>query len=240
MTTLVAYTLDAGIATIAMDDGKANAVSPSMLVELNAALDQAEKDNAAILLTGRKGTFSAGFDLKILMAGGQPAFELLMAGFRTADRLLKLKTPVIVACNGHALAMGVFLTAASDYVVAADGAYKIGANEVAIGLTMPRSVMEICRNRLAPAYFNRAMITAEIFTPAEALTAGFVDRVVPEAELQQEARAVAIKFAKLNRPAYAATKHRAREPVFKAVQAGLEIDEKQIGLMMRGGTPTAQ
>ena len=237
MTALVTYVLADGVATITMDDGKANAVTAQLLTELNAALDKAEADKAAILLTGREGKFSGGFDLKVLMAGGQPAFDLLMAGFRTADRILKLKTPVVVAVNGHALAMGVFLAAASDYVVAADGAYKIGANEVAIGLTMPRSVLEICRNRLTPNYFNRAMITAEIFTPEGALAAGFVDKVVPEDDLMAEARAVAHRFAMLNRPAYAATKHRVREPVFKAVQAGLEVDEKQIGLMMRGGAP---
>lgn len=239
MTALVSYFLADGVATITMDDGKANVVSAQLLTELNAALDRAEADKAAILLTGRKGMFSGGFDLKVLMAGGPPAFDLLMAGFRTADRILKLKTPVVAAVTGHALAMGVFLAAASDYVVAANGAYKIGANEVAIGLTMPRSVLEICRNRLAPAYLNRAMITSEIFTPMEAVKAGFVDSVASEESVMQEARAVAIRFAKLNRPAYAATKHRVREPVFKAVQLGLETDEKQLGLMMRGGTPTA-
>jgi enoyl-CoA hydratase len=124
MTSLVAYTLAEGIATLAMDDGKANVMSPAMLAELNAALDRAENDKAAVLLTGRKGVFSAGFDLKVLGAGGAAAFDMLMAGFRTAERLLAFNAPVIAACNGHALAMGVFLLAAADYVVAADGAFK--------------------------------------------------------------------------------------------------------------------
>jgi enoyl-CoA hydratase len=235
MTSLVAYTLAEGIATLAMDDGKANVMSPAMLAELNAALDRAENDKAAVLLTGRKGVFSAGFDLKVLGAGGAAAFDMLMAGFRTAERLLAFNAPVIAACNGHALAMGVFLLAAADYVVAADGAFKIGANEVAIGLTMPKSVMEVCRNRLAPAHFNRAMIESEIYTPADAVTAGFVDRVVPEQALADEARAVAMRLAKLNRPAYAATKHRVRTPVLQAVRAGLDADQKQIRLFMPAG-----
>jgi enoyl-CoA hydratase len=235
MTSLVAYTLAEGIATLAMDDGKANVMSPAMLAELNAALDRAENDKAAVLLTGRKGVFSAGFDLKVLGAGGAAAFDMLMAGFRTAERLLAFNAPVIAACNGHALAMGVFLLAAADYVVAAEGAFKIGANEVAIGLTMPKSVMEVCRNRLAPAHFNRAMIESEIYTPADAVTAGFVDRVVPEQALADEARAVAMRLAKLNRPAYAATKHRVRTPVLQAVRAGLDADQKQIRLFMPAG-----
>jgi enoyl-CoA hydratase len=168
----------------------------------------------------------------VLGAGGATAFDMLMTGFRTAERLLAFNAPVIAACNGHALAMGVFLLAAADYVVAADGAFKIGANEVAIGLTMPKSVMEVCRNRLAPAHFNRAMIESEIYTPADAVAAGFVDRVVAEAELEAESRAVAMRLAKLNRPAYAATKHRVRTPVLQAVRAGLEADQKQIRLFM--------
>jgi enoyl-CoA hydratase len=232
MAALITYTLADGIATLAMDDGKANVMSPAMLAELNAALDRAEHDKAAVLLTGRKGVFSAGFDLKVLGAGGATAFDMLMTGFRTAERLLAFNAPVIAACNGHALAMGVFLLAAADYVVAADGAFKIGANEVAIGLTMPKSVMEVCRNRLAPAHFNRAMIESEIYTPADAVAAGFVDRVVAEAELEAESRAVAMRLAKLNRPAYAATKHRVRTPVLQAVRAGLEADQKQIRLFM--------
>lgn len=232
MGSLITYTLADGIATLAMDDGKANVMSPAMLAELNAALDRAEHDKAAVLLTGRKGVFSAGFDLKVLGAGGATTFDMLMTGFRTAERLLAFNAPVIVGCNGHALAMGVFLLAAADYVVAADGAFKIGANEVAIGLTMPRSVMEVCRNRLAPAHFNRAMIESEIYTPADAVAAGFVDRVVAEAELEGESRAVAMRLAKLNRPAYAATKHRVRTPVLQAVRAGLEADHKQIRLFM--------
>jgi enoyl-CoA hydratase len=231
MAALVTYTFADGVAAITLDDGKANAMSPAMLTELNAALDQAEKDKAAVLLTGRKGVFSAGFDLKVLAAGGSTAFDMLMAGFHTAERLLTFTAPVIVACNGHALAMGVFLVASADYVIAADGAYKIGANEVAIGLTMPKSVSEICRNRLTPSYFSRAMITSEIFTPGEAATAGFVDRVVPEADLEQASREVATRLAKLNRPAYAATKHRVRTPVMQAVRAGIETDQKQLRLL---------
>lgn len=232
MAALASYNLSNGIATITLDDGKANVMSPAMLAELNTALDHAEKDKAAVLLTGRKGVFSGGFDLKILTAGGSTSYDMLITGFRTAERLLSFNAPVVVACNGHALAMGVFLVVAADYVVAADGPYKIGANEVAIGLTMPKSVSEICRNRLVPAHFNRAMIQSEIYTPADAVIA---DRVVAEADLECESQAVAARLAKLNRPAYAATKHRIRTPALQAVRAGIETDEKQLRLLVPTG-----
>lgn len=233
MNPLVTYQLKDSIATIAMDDGKANAMSPRMLAEVNAALDRAVADKAVVVFTGRQGIFSAGFDLPTLTAGGADARGMLKSGFELAERLLSFPKPVVIACNGHALAMGVFLVLSGDYRIGADGAYKIGANEVAIGMTMPYSAIEICRQRLAPVYFSRAMNNAEIFTPAEAVTAGFLDRVVPVAELQDEAQATAARLAKLNMPAHAATKLRAREQNLKALRAAIEIDDAAFAALMR-------
>ena len=68
---LVRYAIDGAIATVTMDDGKVNVLSPRMLAEIGAALDRAEADRAVVLLTGRPGVFSAGFDLPVLRAGGR-------------------------------------------------------------------------------------------------------------------------------------------------------------------------
>jgi enoyl-CoA hydratase len=157
MGTLVRYEVADRIATIAMDDGKVNALSPAMLAELNAALDKAEADRAAVVLTGREGVFSAGFDLTVLRAGGPAAVDMIRAGFELSLRMLSFPTPVIIACPGHAIAMGVFLLQSGDYRIGATGDYRIVANEVAIGLTMPHAAVEILRQRLTPACFNRAV-----------------------------------------------------------------------------------
>lgn len=232
MNALVTYKLKDFIATLAMDDGKVNVMSLQMLSELNAALDRAAADRAIVILTGRPGVFSAGFDMPTLTAGGRNALEMVLAGFRLAERLLSFPKPVVIACSGHAIAMGVFLVLSGDYRIGAEGAHKIVANEVAIGLTMPRSATEICRQRLAPAHFHRAVITAELYTPAGAVAAGFLDRVVPAADLQEEARSAAARLAKLNMPAHAATKLRAREHDLKALRAAIEADEVELrGLM---------
>jgi enoyl-CoA hydratase len=98
-----------GISVITMDDGKANAISLAMQEALNAALDEAERANVPVVLTGRSGILSAGFDLKTLMASGQPAVNMLNGGLELAIRLLSFPTPVTIACGGHAIAMGVFL-----------------------------------------------------------------------------------------------------------------------------------
>jgi enoyl-CoA hydratase len=225
MGSLVNYQLDAPVATITMDDGKVNALSLDMLSALGEALDRAEADRALVVLTGREGTFSAGFDLRVLAAGGKDAYAMLMKGFSLAERMLSFPKPIVIACNGHALAMGAFLLLSGDYRFCAQGPFKIGANEVAIGLTMPFSGVEICRQRLAPAHFNRAVINAEIFTPDQAQAAGFVDQVVPAPDLQRIAHNTATDLAQLNMDAHTTTKLRAREQSLKALRAAIEADD---------------
>src|SRR3954468_10810787 len=107
--TLVTDRIEDAIATITMDDGKRNALSPAMLAELNAALDRAEAARALVVLTGRDGVFSAGFDLRVLGNAGADAAGMVRTGFELAARLLAFPTPTVVACTGHAIAMGAFL-----------------------------------------------------------------------------------------------------------------------------------
>src|ERR1700679_2164148 len=188
---MVSYHCDDAIATITIDDGKVNALSLAVLAELDAALSRAEQDDAVVILAGRDGVFSAGFDLPVLRGGGPDALAMLRAGFELAARLLAFPRPVVIACTGHAVAMGVFLLLCGDYRVGAAGPYKITANEVAIGLTMPRAAVEICRQRLTPAHFNRAVILAEAFTPGGAVAAGFLDQTVEAPDVHEAARAAA-------------------------------------------------
>jgi enoyl-CoA hydratase len=227
MGTLVTYRPDDAVAAITMDDGKVNVLSLAMLTELDAALDRAEADRAVVVLTGRDGVFSAGFDLPVLRAGGTEAADLLRAGFDLAARLLAFPTPVLVACPGHAVAMGVFLVLSGDYRIGASGPYKITANEVAIGITMPHAAVEICRQRLTPAGFNRAVVIADVFPPEEAVTAGFLDRVVPAAELSEAAAAAAAELARLDLDAHAATKLRARRLAGTALREAIDADDAE-------------
>jgi len=224
MPDLVTYQLKESIATITLDDGKVNVLSPRMLAEINATLDRALADRAVVVFTGREGMLSAGFDLKVLTAGGPDALGMLRAGFELAERILSFPMPVVIACNGHAVAMGVFLLLSGDYRVGAAGPFRIVANEVAIGLTMPMAAVEICRQRLAPAHFNRAVILAEQYSPEDAVAAGFLDRVVQPSELQDVARSTAVQFGKLNMNAHAASKLRAREQALKAIRSAIESD----------------
>lgn len=234
MSDKVTYELKDTIATITMDDGKVNALSPQMLADLNAAFDRAEADGAAVVLTGREGTFSGGFDLKVLTAGGADAREMFRAGFELSARMLSFPRPVVVACTGHAIAMASFLLLSGDHRLGAAGAYRIQANEVALGITMPRSAIELCSQRLTPACYSRAIINAEPFSPDEAVAAGFLDRVVEASELQGAAEGVAAQLASLNAGAHAASKLRAREQTLTALRAAIETDDVDLRALFGG------
>jgi enoyl-CoA hydratase len=224
MGTLVRYRLEGSVAAITMDDEKVNALSPRMLDELALALDRAEADRAVVLLTGREGVFSAGFDLTVLKAGGAESLAMARAGFELTARVLSFPRPVVIACTGHAVAMGAFLLLSGDYRIGGTGSYKLVANEVAIGLAVPRAGVEILRQRLAPAYLSRAAALAEPFSPDNAVEAGFLDQVVDPAQLRDTAFATAEALTGLDMDAHAATKLRVRQPTLSAIRAAIEGD----------------
>lgn len=166
------------VALVRMDDGAKNVVSPAMIGDMHRALDQAARSSAKVLvLTGREQVFCAGFDLQVIK-GGNPVetLKMLVGGFRLAARLLAFPKPVVIACNGHAVAMGAFLLLTGDYRFWAKGDFRIATNEVAIGLTVPRAGLEICRQRLTPAALTRATLLAEDWYGEAAVEAGFVDQ----------------------------------------------------------------
>jgi enoyl-CoA hydratase len=220
MTDLTRYDLSDGVAMVTMDDGKVNALSLEMLGAVAARFDRAEEDGAkAVILTGREGVFSAGFDLKTDGEGWPP---MLVAGANLAARMLSFPRPVTIACNGHAMAMGGFLLLSADYRVGVSGDFNIGLNEVAIGLTMPWFGIEIARHRLTRPYFDRCAVTGVLLRPDEARTAGFLDDVVAGSDLAGAAREAAGRLAQVKDPAHVDTKLRVREQVIAGIRDGVK------------------
>jgi enoyl-CoA hydratase len=223
----VQYSLKDSIAVIRMDDGKVNALGPTMQQALGEAIDRADSDNAgALVITGNERVFSGGFDLKILTSGeAQPAIDMLRGGFELAYRLLSYPKPVVMACTGHAIAMGAFLLSSGDHRVAAH-AYNIQANEVAIGMVIPYAALEI----MTQSAYQQAAGLAKTFFGETALAAGFVDEIVLPEMVVDRAEEAAREFAGLHQHAHAATKLRARADALKAIRAGIDGIEAEFGL----------
>ena len=220
----VQYDVDDGVAVIRIDDGKRNALSPQVLRELYAAFDRAEAGGATVVLTGREDVFSAGFDLKVMNRGGAAALRMLRAGYGLPARVLAYPYPVVAACNGHSMAMGVFLMLSADYVIGSRGDFRISANEVAIGMTMPRVAAAVLRNRLTPAAFQRAVTLAEFFDVDTASEAGFFDEVVEPNELLTNARQLAKKFSALDARAHKASKRQVRAALIRRIRYSIPLD----------------
>ena len=221
---LVTFEVDRSVATLTMDDGKRNALSPAMFDELYDALERAEREDAAVVITGREGVLSAGFDLKVMKSGGVQAVKMLRAGYGLTARLLSFPKPVVIASPGHAYAMGAFMLLSGDYRFGVPGPYTYVANEVAIGLPMPRVACEVLRLRLNPAARERAVILSEEFSPEEALQVGFIDALVPVERLLDEARSKAAALLELDPAAHAISKKRLRADTLRNIRASLPLD----------------
>ncbi len=220
----VQYDIDDGIATIRIDDGKRNALAPAVLREIYAAFDQAEDDKAIVIVTGRDDVFSAGFDLKVMRKGGPAALGMLRRGYALPARVLSYPYPVIAACNGHVLAMGVFLMLSADYVVGTRGDFKIAANEVAIGMTMPRVAAAVLRNRLNPSSFQKAVTVAQYFDVESARSAGFFDELVEAGDLAGRATALAQQFRELDQHAHRKSKRQIRRALVWKLRSLVPLD----------------
>ena len=220
----VSYELHEGVAVIRLDDGKANALGYELMEATLAAVARAEREAGAVVLAGRPGRFSAGFDLREMMAGADKATAMLTKG---ADFLLGLYAaplPLVIACTGHALAGGALTVLTGDVRVGAAGDFKIGLNEVQIGLPVPILAMELARDRLPRASLTDATLFSTIYSPEAARTAGYLDEVVDAARVVEVAIDHARRLATFSRHAYAKTKLALRERTIEYIRATFATD----------------
>ncbi len=230
MSELVAYSLEDGIATLTLNNGKVNAFSHELIAQFNTALDRAQADAAVVIVTGQPGILSGGYDLKVMMSGPQNAIDLVAAGSALARRMLAHPQPIIVACPGHAVAKGAFVLLSADYRIGVEGPFTIGLNEVKIGMTMHHVGIAIAQDRLTKPAFQRAVINAEMFTPQGAVVAGFLDLVVAPEQLMATALEAAQQMKKLNMTAHKNTKLKVRKTLLDTLDAAIALD-KTISLM---------
>lgn len=225
MSELIHYSCHEGVATLTLNNGKVNALSPDMIAAFNRGLDQAEQDRAIVIITGQPGILSGGYDLKVMTSSLDNAFNLVALGSTLTRRMLAHPYPIIVACPGHAIAKGAFLLLAADYRIGTEGAFNIGLNEVLIGMTMHHAGIALAKDRLTKPAFQRSVINGELFSPQDAIAAGFLDRVVPAEKLMDTAQAMATTMKKINMHAHAKTKLKVRKDLLEALDAAIEVDK---------------
>jgi enoyl-CoA hydratase len=224
MNELMKYQLANGVATITLQNGKVNAISHAVVEQLNLALDRAEQDKAVVVIAGQPGMLSAGYDLTVMKESMTAAMALVEKGSRLTRRMLSFPYPIVVACTGHAIAKGAFLLLAADYRIGVEGGFKIGLNEVAIGMTMHHAGVELARGRLAPVFFNRSVLLAEMFGPKDAVNAGFLDIAVPLDAIESTVLAVSQGMTKLDMKSHYQTKLKVRAHLLKTLDEAIALD----------------
>lgn len=225
---ILTYTLEGTTAVVQMDDGKANALSGAMITALSDALARAEKEAGAMVLAGRPDRFCAGFDLRVMMSSPEAAMELLERGSELLMKLYGASVPLVIACTGHALAGGALVLLTGDHRVGAAGAFRIGLNEVSIGMPVPVLAMELARDRLLPTELGRATLLAQIYAPDEAAKAGYLDAVVPATDVLDRAKEEATRLSALARSAFQATKTRLRGKTIQHIRDTLKEDMRSL------------
>lgn len=224
MSERVKYELRDGIARITLDDGKVNVMSSAMLDDIGAAFDRAEREAEIVVLrSARPGIFSAGFDLKVFASGdAAKSLEMVQAGAELALRLMAFPHPTIGVIEGHAYPMGTFLLLACDVRLGAEGPYRVGLNEVAIGIAPPSFAIELARSRVHPAWLSRTAVLGEMYEPADALTAGLLDRVVAPEALDASLAQIIIALRAIHKPSHAVAKRRLRQGAMDAIRAAID------------------
>ena len=221
MTDSVHFEVRDSIALLRLDDGKVNALSPDLIEAAQTCLPRALDEAKALVVLGRPGKFSAGFDLRVMMAGPAAAGGLLSAGAELFMRLYEHPQPVVAGVTGHAIAGGVLLAASCDLRIGARGAFKIGLNEVSVGIPVPILAHALATDRVNPRYVTESVLFAKMYDPDAAVEVGWLDRLADPDAVEAEAIAAAAELARLPAGPYAKTKASLRRRTIDHVRATL-------------------
>ena len=215
---IATLTTDGDVSIITLNDGKANVFSPEMSKAVSSLLDQVPEDKGSLMITGRPGIFSAGFDLKIISSGDADAVaSMVKAGFTLLARIYNFPRPVIAACSGHGVALGAFLLCCADYRIGAKGQFIVQANETRNNMSIPTPILEISKSRIAKTHWYRAILNAEAYPVENAIEPGYLDEVTDAENLMNRAMEVANDLATLGHPHYKITKDLDQKETLKRI-----------------------
>lgn len=195
------------ISIITLDDGKANVFSEEMTQAINDCLDKVSTDSGSLIITGRPGMFSAGFDLKVIASGDVPKIKKMsLSGFKLLSRIFSFPRPVVAACSGHGIALGTFLLCCCDYRIGIKGEFLLGANEMKTNMVIPTPILELIKFRISPSHKYRSILGAEMYQLDKAIDAGLMDQVEEAETLMDAAIEKAKDLATMGHPSYTLTK----------------------------------
>jgi enoyl-CoA hydratase len=181
--------LDGGMAKISLDNGKANAVSLELAQEFMAKLERAKTEGKGVLICGHAGIFSAGFDLKSMATGPEAAHKMISQGMLLLEKIYSHPQPVVAACEGHAIGLGVFLLLVCDYRIGALGEFVFKLPETAIDMPFNETLRILAKTHVDPLHHGRAIIQSQAYSALQAASIGMLDEAVEAGQVQEKALA---------------------------------------------------
>lgn len=212
-----------GIAKISFDNGKANPLSLELATDIMSALERAKEEAKVVLICGNPGMFSAGFDLKVLAQGMDAAQPMLDQGMIMLEKLYSHPQPVVTACEGHCVGMGVFIMLSADYRVGAEGEFSIRLPETAINMPFTTNLKIIAKTHIDPRHHARAIIQSRPYSPVSAAEIGMLDEVVAADKVMDQALMRANELLALPSDQYAKNKLNIRSDEIDAIRESLGI-----------------
>jgi enoyl-CoA hydratase/carnithine racemase len=190
----------------------ANALSPELISALTRSVEAAQQDGArALVLSGRPGMFSAGLDIPLLLTLNRSDIAVLWRDFYELLHILSASpVPIVAAITGHAPAGGTVLTLFCDWRIAAEGNWKIGLNEVQVGLQLPPVIYLALRRLVGSRQAERLAVRGLLLTPAEAVAVGLVDELVAVEQVVPSAIKWCQEMLSLPRTSMTITRQQAR------------------------------
>ena len=204
-----------------------NALNPALVEALCEAIPQAVNDGyRAIVLSGREGLFSAGLDVPELLQLDSEGMRRFWASFFHLLECVACSTiPVAFAITRHSPAGGAVVSLFGDYRVMADGEYKIGLNEVQVGLVVPELLQKALARLVGPHTAERMAVAGALISPADALRIGLVDKIVEPGVVIDDALNWCRRHLALSKIAMRETRRLARKPL-----TSLFSDRDKLGL----------
>lgn len=227
---MIARETRGAIEVVRLAHGKVSALDIELSEGLTSTLQTLATGAAtAVVLTGTGSTFSAGVDLIRVLKGGSDYLRRFLPAMETLFlTLLTFPKPLVAAINGHAIAGGCIMAAASDVRLMTEGSARIGIPELIVGVPFPVLPFEIMRARVSGADFRELVMTGKTVTPVEALALGLVDDVVSSDQLLERAVSAAGQLAQIPAVSFKLTKQAFAAPIEDRLQRSQALNEAAV------------
>lgn len=213
------------ISTVQLDRGTANALQTAMIKEITQAFEDLKNDAScrAVVMVGKGPFFSAGLDVIEIEAYNEAeSIDFWNSFARMIGTLLAFPKPFVAAINGHSPAGGAILALTADFRYMAEGKYRIGLNEVPVGIVVPQPIYDMYAQVIGTRNAYQFLLEGKLSLPEEALAVGLVDAVLPQEEVYTQALTKATMLAKMEPKTFSKTKLNMRAPLLAKFEAGNE------------------